>query len=95
MPIFEGGEGLEFFLECARLYEQKNSGKIIDLYGDPRIADKAPVHVIGTRMVQAMFTEFKVGDATAIAVLLFIMVFFGTTATLRAIRREQVEFYSV
>jgi raffinose/stachyose/melibiose transport system permease protein len=50
------------------------------------------VHVIGTRMVQAMFLEFKVGEATAIAVLLFVMVFFGTAATLRAMRRETVEF---
>jgi len=49
-------------------------------------------HVIGTRMVQAMFAEFKVGEATAIAVLLFLMVFFGTTATLRAMKREAVEF---
>ena len=50
------------------------------------------VHVIGTLMVQDMFTEFKIGEATAIAVLLFIMVFFGTAATLRAMRRETVEF---
>jgi len=49
-------------------------------------------HVIGTRMVQSMFTEFKVGEAAAIAVLLFLMVFFGTVATLRAMRRETVEF---
>ena len=49
-------------------------------------------HVIGTRMVQAMFTEFKVGEATAIAVVLFLIVFFGTTATLRAMKREAVEF---
>ncbi len=50
------------------------------------------VHVIGTLMVHDMFTEFKIGEATAIAVLLFIMVFFGTAATLRAMRRETVEF---
>ena len=50
------------------------------------------VHVIGTLMVQDMFTEFKIGEATAIAVLLFIMVFFGTAATLRLMRRETVEF---
>jgi len=49
-------------------------------------------HVIGTRMVYTMFTEFKVGEATAIAVLLFLMVFFGTTATLRLMRRETVEY---
>jgi ABC-type sugar transport system permease subunit/ABC-type glycerol-3-phosphate transport system substrate-binding protein len=59
------------------------------------LTNQAPVtdnHVIGTRMVQAMFQEFKVGEATAIAVLLFLMVFFGTTATLRAMKRETVEF---
>jgi ABC-type sugar transport system permease subunit/ABC-type glycerol-3-phosphate transport system substrate-binding protein len=58
------------------------------------LTNQAPVtdnHVIGTRMVQTMFQEFKVGEATAIAVLLFLMVFFGTTATLRAMRRETVE----
>jgi ABC-type sugar transport system permease subunit/ABC-type glycerol-3-phosphate transport system substrate-binding protein len=49
-------------------------------------------HVIGTRMVQAMFEEFHVGEATAIAVILFLIVFFGTTVTLRLMRRETVEF---
>ncbi|MGQ9730778.1 MAG: extracellular solute-binding protein [Candidatus Zipacnadales bacterium] len=49
-------------------------------------------HVIGTQMVQSMFTEFRVGEATAIAVLLFLMVFFGTAATLRFMRRETVEY---
>ncbi|WP_428390094.1 extracellular solute-binding protein [Mucisphaera sp.] len=48
-------------------------------------------HVIGTRMVWAMFSEFRVGQAAAIAVLLFIMVFFGTAATLRLMKREAVE----
>ena len=59
------------------------------------LTNQAPTtdnHVIGTRMVQSMFTEFKVGEATAIAVLLFLMVFFGTTATLRLMKREAVEF---
>ncbi len=50
------------------------------------------VHVVGTLMVQDMFTEYKVGEATAIAVLLFLMVFFGTAATLRLMRRETVEY---
>jgi raffinose/stachyose/melibiose transport system permease protein len=59
------------------------------------LTNQAPTtdnHVIGTRMVQAMFNEFKVGEATAIAVLLFLIVFFGTTSTLRAMKREAVEF---
>ncbi|MAE65837.1 MAG: ABC transporter substrate-binding protein [Phycisphaeraceae bacterium] len=49
-------------------------------------------HVIGTLMVSSMFTEFKVGQATAIAVLLFVIVFVGTAVTLRLSRRERVEF---
>lgn len=59
------------------------------------LTNQAPTthtHVIGTRMVQSMFTEFKVGEATAIAVLLFLMVFYGTAVVLRLIRRERVEF---
>jgi len=49
-------------------------------------------HVIGTLIVDSMFTEFKVGQAAAIAVLLFMLVFFGTASTLRLLRRERVEF---
>ena len=59
------------------------------------LTNQAPTsdnHVIGTRMVQAMFEEFHVGEATAIAVILFLIVFFGTTVTLRLMRRETVEF---
>jgi ABC-type sugar transport system permease subunit len=48
-------------------------------------------HVIATRMVQTMFQEFNVGEATALAVLLFLMVFVGSAATLRGLRRETVE----
>jgi len=49
-------------------------------------------HVIGTRMVQTMFVEFRVGEATAIAVMLFLMVFFGSATTLRLMRAERVEY---
>jgi raffinose/stachyose/melibiose transport system permease protein len=48
-------------------------------------------HVIATKMVQSMFTEFKVGEAAALAVLLFLMVFIGSAVTLRGMQREAVE----
>ena len=48
-------------------------------------------HVIGTLMVSTMFGEFKVGEATAIAVILFVLVFFGTIAVMRLMRRQPVE----
>ena len=59
------------------------------------LTEKMPstsTHVLATRMVQTMFVEFRVGEATAIAVLLFVLVFFGSAATLRIVRREIVEF---
>ncbi|MDD9948648.1 MAG: extracellular solute-binding protein, partial [candidate division Zixibacteria bacterium] len=46
IPLFEGGQGLEFFLECARTYEQEHEGVVIDLYGDPRIHDKVRVRIL-------------------------------------------------
>ncbi len=49
------------------------------------------LHVVSTRMIQVMFEEFRVGEATAIAVVLFLMVFFGTAVSMRAMRRETVE----
>ena len=57
------------------------------------LTNQAPTtetHVVGTRMVQAMFKEYKVGEAAAIAVLLFVMVFLGTIATMRVMKRETV-----
>jgi len=49
-------------------------------------------HVIGTLIVQKLFKNFQVGEATAIAVLLFLIIFFGTVATLRLMKRETIEF---
>ncbi len=46
VPVFEGGEGLDFFFQSARAYEREKPGTIVDLYGDPRIADKIRVRVL-------------------------------------------------
>ncbi len=50
-------------------------------------------HVMTTYMVTTMLKEFKVGQATAIAVLLFVLVFFGAMVTLRLMKRETTEVY--
>jgi ABC-type sugar transport system permease subunit len=42
-------------------------------------------------MVDTMFNQYRVGEATALAVLLFLMVFVGTAATMRGMKRETVE----
>ena len=46
VPIFEGGCGLTFFFEAARSYEEARPDVLVDLYGDPRIADKIRVRVL-------------------------------------------------
>jgi len=51
----------------------------------------AGVHTLGTFMVGTLFTEFQVGRAAAIAVLLFGLVLTASLAVLRATRREVVE----
>ncbi len=51
----------------------------------------AGVHTLGTFMVGALFTEFQVGRAAAIAVMLFLLVLIASLAVLRATRKEAVE----
>ena len=49
------------------------------------------VHVVGTLMIQELFWEFHIGQATAIAVVLFLIVFVGTAATLKLMNRRAIE----
>jgi ABC-type sugar transport system permease subunit/ABC-type glycerol-3-phosphate transport system substrate-binding protein len=51
----------------------------------------AGAHTLGTFMVGTLFTEFQVGRAAAIAVILFGLVLVACLAVLRATRREAVE----
>jgi raffinose/stachyose/melibiose transport system permease protein len=48
-------------------------------------------HTLSTLMVSTMFKEFEIGRATAIAVVLFALVFLGSAVVRRALRREVVE----
>ena len=57
------------------------------------LTNQAPgtnVHVVGT-LVLTRFTQLNVGESTAIAVLLFAIVFAVTGAAMRAMRREAIE----
>jgi raffinose/stachyose/melibiose transport system permease protein len=49
------------------------------------------VHVVGTVMIQELFWEFHIGQASAIAVVLFLIVFVGTAATLKLMNRKAVD----
>ncbi|MEO7413650.1 MAG: extracellular solute-binding protein [Opitutaceae bacterium] len=48
-------------------------------------------HTLGTLMVTSMFKEFQIGRATAIAVVLFTLVFAISIGVMRALKREAVE----
>jgi ABC-type sugar transport system permease subunit/ABC-type glycerol-3-phosphate transport system substrate-binding protein len=48
-------------------------------------------HTLGTLMVTSMFKEFQIGRATAIAVVLFTLVFAGSALLTRVLKREAVE----
>jgi len=48
-------------------------------------------HTLSTLMVSTMFQEFQVGRATAIAVMMFILVLIGSAAVMRGLKRETVE----
>jgi len=48
-------------------------------------------HVLATWMVATMFQDFQVGRATAIAVVMFLVVLAGSAVTLLVARRESAE----
>lgn len=48
-------------------------------------------HTLGTLMVTSMFKDMQVGRATAIAVMLFVLVLAGSALVLRGTKREAVD----
>ena len=48
-------------------------------------------HTLSTLMVSTMFQEFQIGRATAIAVVMFVLVIIGSAAVMRALKRDTVE----
>jgi ABC-type sugar transport system permease subunit/ABC-type glycerol-3-phosphate transport system substrate-binding protein len=52
---------------------------------------ESSVHTLGTLMVTAMFKNFQIGQATAIAVILFVLVLATSAFVMRALKRERIE----
>ncbi|HVW19694.1 MAG TPA: extracellular solute-binding protein [Opitutaceae bacterium] len=48
-------------------------------------------HTLGTFLVTTMFKNFEIGRAAALAVVLFLLVFAGSAAVWRTLRREAIE----
>src|SRR5580658_7552624 len=57
LPVFAGGYGTAFYEETARQFEALRPGVKINLYGDPRIADKVRVRVIDGHLLDATLTS--------------------------------------
>ena len=54
--------------------------------------DPSPtVHTLGTFLVTSMFKDFEIGRATALAAVLFVMVFALSATVLRLLKRDAVE----
>ena len=49
-------------------------------------------HVLATVLYQKVFTEYNVGYGSAVAVLLFVLVFAATLLTLKLSRKEALEY---
>ncbi|HZZ42884.1 MAG TPA: extracellular solute-binding protein [Tepidisphaeraceae bacterium] len=49
------------------------------------------VQVVGTVMIQELFWKFHIGQASAIAVILFLIVFIGTAATLKLMNQRAMD----
>jgi len=54
IPIFAGGYGTAFYEETAREFERLRPGTKLNVYGDPRIADKLRVRVIDGNLPDGM-----------------------------------------
>lgn len=52
---------------------------------------QSSTHTLGTLMVSSMFKEFQIGRATAIAVMLFVLVLAVSVLVMRGLKREEVE----
>jgi raffinose/stachyose/melibiose transport system permease protein len=57
IPLFAGGYGTAFYEETARQFEALRPGVRVNLYGDPRIADKVRVRVIDGHLPDATLTS--------------------------------------
>ena len=57
IPIFAGGYGTAFYEETAREFERLRPGTKLNVYGDPRIADKLRVRVIDGNLPDGMLPQ--------------------------------------
>ena len=100
----EGATGIQQFrlITLPLIREVLTVGIIFLLIGSLKLFDPIWVmenqhptrdsHVLATLLYQKVFSEYNVGYGSAIAVLLFVLVFISTLLSLRLSRSERIEY---
>ncbi|HZZ17856.1 MAG TPA: extracellular solute-binding protein [Opitutaceae bacterium] len=58
IPVFEGGIGIGFYKETARLFEKEQPGVKVHVYGNPRIQDQVRVRIIDGHLPDAVSAPY-------------------------------------
>jgi raffinose/stachyose/melibiose transport system permease protein len=58
IPVFEGGIGIGFYKETARLFEATQQGVKVHVYGNPRIQDQVRVRIIDGHLPDAVSAPY-------------------------------------
>lgn len=58
VPVFEGGYGIRFYQETARIFEGLRPGVTVHVYGNPRIQDQLRVRIIDGHLPDAAWVPY-------------------------------------
>jgi raffinose/stachyose/melibiose transport system permease protein len=58
VPVFEGGYGIGFYLETARMFEAERPGVGVHVYGDPRIQDQLRIRIVDGSLPDAAWVPY-------------------------------------
>ena len=58
VPVFEGGNGINYFVETARRFESTRPGVTVNVYGSPRVQDQVRVRIIDGHFPDAVSAPY-------------------------------------
>jgi raffinose/stachyose/melibiose transport system permease protein len=58
VPVFEGGYGIGFYVETARMFEAVHPGVGVHVYGDPRIQDQLRIRIVDGNLPDAAWVPY-------------------------------------
>jgi ABC-type sugar transport system permease subunit/ABC-type glycerol-3-phosphate transport system substrate-binding protein len=63
VPVFDGGYGITFYAETARLFEEARPGVLVHVYGNPRIQDQLRIRIIDGHLPDAASAPYILWSA--------------------------------